>query len=306
MASGSQLCQVQPQPLMAVVLDGLSELELTPSRFGSVPRGSPLSYHCPPKKSCDLIRHHMAPEFPSLLLMQHTLHCTLHFVPSLHQQMHLQSLQVSPELSSKIEEESRQQSKCPAWIQLRRPRLTASRFRDACSSRASAEQQSAAVNMLRGSTIQTAAMKWGLLMEPEVLANYAEIVQCNVLPAGFVIHPDAPHLGASPDGRVYDPSESPPFGLVEVKSSTKNDPSQVAHLKVQGGHASLRRNHKYYWQVQGQLAITGVAWCDFVTDTLSDLNVERIWRDDSFIAEMKEKLDLYYYGTYMNAYLEFH
>ena len=304
MASGSQLCQVQPQPLMAVVLDGLSELELTPSRFGSVPRGSPLSYHCPPKKSCDLIRHHMAPEFPSLPLMQHTLHCTLHFVPALHEQMHLQSLQVSPELSSKIEEETRQQSKCPAWIQLRRPRLTASRFRDACSSRASAEQHSAAVNMLRGATIQTAAMKRGLLMEPEVLAKYAEIVQCNVLPAGFVIHPDAPHLGASPDGRVYDPSESPPFGLVEVKSSTKNDPSQVAHLKVQGGHASLRRNHKYYWQVQ--LAITGVAWCDFVTDTLSDLTVERIWRDDSFIAEMKEKLDLYYYGTYMNAYLEFH
>ena len=291
---------------MAVVLDGLSELELTPSRFGSVPRGSPLSYHCPPKKSCDLIRHHMAPEFPSLPLMQHTLHCTLHFVPSLHEQMHLQSLQVSSELSSKIEEETRQQSKCPAWIQLPRPRLTASRFRDACSIRASAEQQSAAVNMLRGATIQTAAMKRGLLMEPEVLAKYAEIVQCNVLPAGFVIHPDAPHLGASPDGRVYDPSESPPFGLVEVKSSTKNDPSQVAHLKVQGGHTSLRRNHKYYWQVQGQLAITGVAWCDFVTDTLSDLTVERIWRDDSFIAEMKEKLDLYYYGTYMNAYLEFH
>ena len=97
-----------------------------------------------------------------------------------------------------------------------------------------------------------------------------------------------------------------PFGLVEVKSSTKNDLSQVAHLKVQEGHASLRRTHKYYWQVQGQLAITGPAWCDFVTDTLSNLTVERIWRDDSFIAEMKEKLDLYYYGTYMNAYLELH
>lgn len=307
MASGGKLRQVQPQPLMAVVLDGLCEMELTPSKFGSVPRGSPLSYHCPPKKSSDLIIHHMAPEFPSLPLMQHTLHCTLHFVPSLHQQMHLESLQVSPELSGKIEEETRQQSKCPAWTQLRRPRLTASRFRDACSSRAgSAEQESAAVHMIRGSTMQTAAMKRGLLVEREVLANYAELIQSNVLPAGFVIHPDAPHLGASPDGRVYDPTESPPFGLVEVKSSTKNDPSQVAHLKVQEGHASLRRTHKYYWQVQGQLAITGLAWCDFVTDTLSNLTVERIWRDDSFIAEMKEKLDIYYYGTYMNAYLEFH
>ena len=78
--------------------------------------------------------------------------------------------------------------------------------------------------MIRGSTMQTAAMKCGLLVEREVLANCAELMQSNVLPAGFIIHPDAPHLGASPDGRVYDPTESPPFGLVEVKSSTKNDP----------------------------------------------------------------------------------
>ena len=69
--------------------------------------------------------------------------------------------------------------------------------------------------------MQTAAMKHGLLVEREVLANYAELMQSNVLPAGFIIHPDTPHLRASPDGRVYDPTESPPFGPVEVKSSTK-------------------------------------------------------------------------------------
>ncbi|XP_059366474.1 uncharacterized protein LOC132105410 [Carassius carassius] len=247
MASGSKLSQVQPQPLMAVVLDGVSEIELTPSKFGSVPCGSPMSYHCPPKKSSDLLLHHMAPEFPSLPVMQHTFP-RLHFVPTLHQLMHLQSLEVSPQLSCEIAKETQQQSKCPAWTQLWRPRLTASRFRDACCSRACcAELESAAIQMIRGSTKQTAAMKRGLLVEPE--ANYAELLRVNVLPAGFVIHPDAPHLGTSPDGRVYDPSESPPFGLVEVKSSTKTDPSQVAHLKVQEGHASLRRSHKYYWQV---------------------------------------------------------
>ena len=57
---------------------------------------------------------------------------------------------------------------------------------------------------------------------------------------------------------------------------------------MQEGHASLRRTHKYYWQVQGKLAITGLAWCDFVTDTLSNLTVERIWRDDSFIENESE------------------
>ncbi|CAM4574724.1 unnamed protein product [Leuciscus chuanchicus] len=227
MASGSKLSQVQLQPLMAVVLDGVSEMELTPSKFGSVPRGSPMSYHCPPKKSSDLLLHHMAPEFPSLPLMQHTFP-RLHFVLTLHQLMPLQSLEVSPQLSSEIAKETQQQSKCPAWTQLRRPRLTASRFWDACCSRACrAELESAAIQMIIGSTKQTAAMKRGLLVEPEVMANYAELLRVNVLPAGFIIHPDAPHLGASPDGRVYDPSESPPFGLVEVDGAKMMEQNSV-------------------------------------------------------------------------------
>ncbi|KAJ8002276.1 hypothetical protein DPEC_G00178210 [Dallia pectoralis] len=195
MASGSKLSQVQPRPLMAVVLDGVSEMEQTPSKFVPVPRGSPMSYHCPPKKSSDLILHHMAPEFPSLPLMQHTFP-RLHFVPTLHQFMHLQSLEVSPQLSSEIAKETQQQSKCPAWTQLQRPRLTAIRFWDACCSKACREEQeSAAIQMIRGSTKQTAAMKRGLLVEPEVLVNYAEVMRVNVLPAGFVIHPDAPRSG---------------------------------------------------------------------------------------------------------------
>lgn len=304
------MCEVQPQPLIALVLDGLSEIELTPSKFGPVPRGSPLSYHCPPplERSSDLILHHLAPEFPALPLDQHTFY-NLDFVPTLHQQLHLQSLQVSPQMASEIEKGTRQQSKCPAWAQLRQPRLTASRFREACSSwEGNADPEAAAKalagQMIRGSRKQTAAMVRGLQMESEVLTNYAKLMVVNVLSVGFVIPPEAPHLGASPDGRVYDPSESPPFGLVEVKSTTKHDASQVAHLKRENGYVRLRQSHRYYWQVQGQLAVTGLEWCDFVTDTQENVYVERIWRDVSFILKMKDKLDLFYYNTYMDVYLE--
>jgi len=143
----------------------------------------------------------------------------------------------------------------------------------------------------------------GLQMESEVLSNYAETMLVNVLSVGFVIDPEAPHLGASPDSRVYDPSESPPFGLVEVKSTTKHDASQVER---ENGYFRLRQSHRYYWQVQGQLAVTGLEWCDFVTDTQENLYVERIWRDVSFILKMKDKLDLFYYNTYMDVYLESH
>jgi len=265
MAAGAKMHKVQPQPLIALVLDSLSEIELTPSKFGPVPRGSPLSYHFPPalETSSDLILHHFAPEFPTLPLDQHHFY-NLDFVPTLHQQLHLQSLQVSPQMASEIEKGTRQQSKCPAWAQLRQPLLTASRFREACSSwEGNADPEAAAKalagQMIRGSRKQTAAMVRGLQMESEVLSNYAETMLVNVLSVGFVIDPEAPHLGASPDSRVYDPSESPPFGLVEVKSTTKHDASQVAHLKRENGYFRLRQSHRYYWQVQGQLAVTGLS-----------------------------------------------
>lgn len=309
MAAGPKLREEQPQPLIALVLDGLSEIELVPSKFGPVPRGCPISYLCPPETSSDLIQHHLAPEFPVLPLpwSQHSL-SNLYFVPTLHQQLHLQSLQVSLQMAGEIEKATRQQSKCPLWGQLRQPRLTASRFREACASwgggvDSEASAKALAAKMVRGSSKQTVAMKRGLQMESEILSSYSEFKRVNVLPVGFVIPPEAPHLGGSPDGRVYDPSESPPFGLVEVKSTTKPDASQVAHLNRENGY-TLRQSHRYYWQVQGQLAVTGLDWCDFVTDTQENFCVERIWRDDEFIFKMKQKLDLFYYTTYLNVYLQ--
>uniref|UniRef100_A0A1A8HSF9 YqaJ viral recombinase domain-containing protein n=1 Tax=Nothobranchius kuhntae TaxID=321403 RepID=A0A1A8HSF9_NOTKU len=146
--------------------------------------------------------------------------------------------------------------------------------------------------MIRGSTRQTAAMRRGLQQETEVLASYAELMRVNMLPVGLVILPEAPHLGALPDGRIYDPTESPPFGLVEVKCTTKSNASQVAHLKDDGGNVILRQSHGYYWQVQGQLAVTGLEWCAFVTET--NVYIQRIWRDNGFIIQMKQKLYLFY------------
>ncbi|XP_029971117.1 uncharacterized protein LOC115405626 isoform X2 [Salarias fasciatus] len=49
MAAGPKLREEQPQPLITLVLDDWSEIELVPSKFGPVPRGCPMSYLCPPE-----------------------------------------------------------------------------------------------------------------------------------------------------------------------------------------------------------------------------------------------------------------
>ena len=40
-----------------------------------------------------------------------------------------------------------------------------------------------------------------------------------VFDAGLVVNPSFPCLGASPDGKVYDPTKKDPFGLLEIKKN---------------------------------------------------------------------------------------
>lgn len=47
-----------------------------------------------------------------------------------------------------------------------------------------------------------------------------------------------------------------------------------------GDECGLNTNHEYYAQVQGQLAITGAAWCDFVVKTFKGMSIQRITFDD--------------------------
>lgn len=63
------------------------------------------------------------------------------------------------------------------------------------------------------------------------------------------------------------------------------------------GGPTLKRNHDYYYQVIGQLAITGASYCDFIVRTLTDMHIERIHMDMQLWQEITEKLKQYYYTT---------
>ena len=72
-----------------------------------------------------------------------------------------------------------------------------------------------------------------------------------------------PHLGCSPDRRVYDPSANPPWVLFEIKCSM-NEVKDVEYLQKYPttGAYSLKRNHKHY-QLIGCLGLTGEVWSEF-------------------------------------------
>ena len=64
-----------------------------------------------------------------------------------------------------------------------------------------------------------------------------------------------------------------------------------------GADFSLKKSHFYYAQVQGQLALTGLPWCDFCV-YLSDSNemcVDRIHFDSDFWENDLPKLKNFFF-----------
>jgi hypothetical protein len=107
--------------------------------------------------------------------------------------------------------------------------------------------------------------KAGLQNEPVAAEKYATVTDhpINLYPSGIVLSPWAPWLAVSPDRRVYDPQRNPPFGLLEIKCPQVSSVLQATCLSLENGISSLKHRHMYYTQIQAQLAITGLHWCDF-------------------------------------------
>ena len=123
--------------------------------------------------------------------------------------------------------------------------------------------------------------------------------------SGMIISCTHPFLGASPDASVYDTSNSlESFGFVEIKCPFKYKdvtPACAATNKdymlerEQGGWLVLKRTHVYFSQVQGQMAIGGRKWCDFVVYTNKGINVEQVHLHPQFWeSELLPKLCNFY------------
>ena len=85
-------------------------------------------------------------------------------------------------------------------------------------------------------------------------------------PAGLVISPQYPYLGASPDS--FTPCECCGDGVIEIKCPFSVRDGKPKDLVGRKGSllndAGLIHRHKYYTQVQGQLKICRKTFCDFV------------------------------------------
>ena len=169
-------------------------------------------------------------------------------------------------------------SPCSLWQQLRRCRLTASNFGLVAKRREMFEKLVESI-LYKPPPSSAAAIEWGTSYEDKARDTYINEKQTQhgdsyqVSQTGIFINTEQPWLAATPDGVVHDPSESASChnGLLEIKcpysARHKSLTDACKELNrfcctILNDKVTLKTTHNYYYQIQGQLAITQLPWCD--------------------------------------------
>lgn len=292
---------ILPEPLFKSILPMQCKMpsQSIPTKFGNVLKGCVLSYQ---QKFTNeyAINDFNAPPFPALPLHsaedRFLNNLSLCLMESQHQA--LESLcDIDPQ---EIEERTISQGSNRLWHALRSQRITASKFGLVARRQSNFET----LKKQLGAFKQTAHMRRGIELEERAATIYAS--ECkrsrvNMYPAGLVINLKCPWLGCSPDRKIFD-IETREFGLLEVKVVKEGETSfdNVQYLRKNGEAYNLKRTHTYYYQVQCQIALTGLLWCDFFSYISDDLFFcERIYFDGSFFQSAKDSVDIYFFSHFL-------
>ena len=196
------------------------------------------------------------------------------------------------------------QGESTLWHESRQYRITASICKSAVLFGEKLSPEAAKIplfNWLRAKiwfpeNIVTLDMKYGIEQEPNAISYYSKCKSVDVKSSGLWIHKKYPHLGASPDGLMWENNDL--VGIVEVKclkilkghtiqefiDSFENgkisDQVKRQCFHVIGRNLVLKKSHSYYFQVQLQLLITEAKYCDFILySNVGDARIERIYKD---------------------------
>ena len=203
------------------------------------------------------------------------------------------------------------QASSQIWFSQRHIRLTASNFGRVSKRRATTPIANLVKSLLYTRQMDVPSLRWGKTHEEDARKAYISHMKSkghsiSIQQCGLFIDTSTPCLACSPDGIVSIDGEK---GLLEIKCPYKAakeglTPVQAASTlknffcKISPNDpqiVELKRSHNYFYQVQGQLGITQLPWCDFFIWTPAGSFVERIRPNQVFWSDIKPKLTQFYH-----------
>jgi putative phage-type endonuclease len=209
---------------------------------------------------------------------------------------------LTQEEANTLEEKTRNQSLSKIWFEARRNRITASNFGQVCKATEARNIPLLCETLYSPTPLHNPAISHGKIYEETAIQKFQKEKDKVVQKCGLFVDPAFPFLGASPDG-LTDKGES----IIEVKCPYNGRNSKILPGKFfpflqkdqTSDKISLRKNHNYWYQIQGQLGICKKSVCYFIVFTHEDLFVEKIEFDSQFFhQEILSKLKNFYETSY--------
>ncbi|XP_077529384.1 uncharacterized protein LOC144141751 [Haemaphysalis longicornis] len=206
------------------------------------------------------------------------------------------SLDLNDKAVGSIEARTRKQSMSTQWYDYRAGRITASTLYDVCHTKLERPSLSLVKRICypHSNKVHSDAIKYGRENEGNALASYRSLAlqrhdSVEFKDAGFLISQKYVFLGATPDMLVK--CSCCGEGIVEVKCPWSARERNLADLANEtnscvvenGGILELKSSHRYFYQVQLQLFVWQVDYCDFVLWNHKEINVQRVAADEQFL-----------------------
>ena len=198
------------------------------------------------------------------------------------------------------------EQRTPAWHLFRGNRLTASDLGTVMDMNPYEQYKNAVLKKcgLDMPFVTNKAIQHGVKHEETVTMIYSVRNNVNIFEYGCIPHSTIPHFGASPDG------------IVESNSGNKDYVGRMLEIKCPTGRPITGFCPEYYWaQVQGQLEVCDLKYCDFVecliheygsaeeyyndigiSDYYNSLGMEKGVIIDAY--DLSKKKEIYYYGKF--------
>lgn len=199
-----------------------------------------------------------------------------------------------------LEFATREQSGSGLWHIERKYRLSSSTFGDICNMTERRDIQKLCQSLFNPPELHTPAVVHGRLNEGKARTKFQEVSSLKVEKCGLFVHDLYPNFCASPDGIIS--SEN---AVLEIKSPYSGKDAKIEvgplfpYLCQEQGRITLKRNHKYYYQIQGQMGLARKAHCYFVVHTAVDIYYVKIDFDQVFFDNMIEKLGVFFSDHYV-------
>ena len=198
--------------------------------------------------------------------------------------------------------DTRGQSRNKAWKEQRRLRMTSSNFGTICKATERRNIVALCENILSPKDLKSPSLEYGRKYEAVAIEKYEQLYKLTTNECGLFISTTYPFLAASPDRLEGDDI------VVEVKCpyvARDMDITSVTvpYLESYGDALTLKKNHDYYYQIQGQLLCTGRSKARLVVFSTRDIKVIDISYDALFVKAMTEKLEAFYMNHFRSAVL---